>query len=68
MSMTSSEAYSDVLVPNTCSIVANRIVIKEKRLEILFLLARGLFFKPICSGVVLVRVNLVRCFIFFFIN
>ena len=31
-------------------------------------LSRGLFFKPICSGVVLVKVNLVRCFIVFCIK
>ena len=29
-------------------------------------IARGLFFKPICSGVVLVKVSLVWCFIAFF--
>ena len=28
--------------------------------------SRGLFFKPICSGVVLVKVSLVWCFIAFF--
>ena len=30
--------------------------------------SRGLFFKPICSGVVPVNVNLVRCCIVFFIK
>ena len=31
-------------------------------------LSRGLFLKPICSGVVLVKLSLVWCFIAFFKN
>ena len=52
--LTKLALYCDHLTFNSCSPC--------------FPLSRGLFFKPICSGVVLVKVNLVKCFIVFYIK